>query len=274
MVNWTKNNFIKLITKMKNIKFKIIALIAFASTSLFGQISLEQTYSGSAGLSQVKTGEFYYYNFNANTLICNISDINHSPITEIPIPLDTDETLSTITYLSKNLFDSDDGLELIYTYSYWYQVDTTWYLSYDSKIMNEDGSVLLDLPGAQYLDIINQANGSKLMSWVYDFSISSYPIETNVYALPGQYNDIKESLSNKLDMQAYPNPCQQHIYLPLKDNIQKVQILNSNGQLINELSGNNQLILQYQVDQLSPGVYFARQTDISGAIYNQKFIIR
>lgn len=258
---------------MRQLKSNIIAILALMVSSTFAQITLEETYTGSAGLSQVTENEFHYYYFDANTLNCEVSDFNHTSVNSIPIPLDTDETLSTITYLSKDLFDTDDELELVFTYSYWYQIDTSWYLSYSSKVINEDGNVLLEIPGAQYLDIINTVNGSKLMSWIYDFSLSSYPIETKIYNLPGQYNNINEGMTKEDEFQAYPNPCRQQVYLPLLEEVHSVQILNSNGQIVDEIKDKNQTILQYQVNNLSPGVYFARQTTLTGDVFNQKFVI-
>jgi hypothetical protein len=256
---------------MRNIQISVLLL--FVTTTICAQINHEETYVGSAGLSQIANNEFNYYYFDVNTYNCVVRNINHQLVKSIAIPLGANETLASITYLSKYLFDTDDEMELIYTYSYWYQSDTSWFLSYHSKVLNEDGSILLDMPGAQYFDVINYNTGSKLMNWIYDFSLSSYPVETNVYSLPGTYNNIKEGLLDQ-SYHAYPNPCEQSIYLPLRDGVHSLQILNSNGQTIDHIHTGKQDLISFNVNELSPGVYFARQTTQSGDVFIEKFIIR
>ena len=255
---------------------KSILISIFISIQIFAysQISLEKTYDGSAGLSQIKENVFRYYNYDTITNQCIIYNESHDQLYGIDLGLSSTQYLSTITYVSENLFDLDDQLELLFTFSEWEEIDTVWYLSYHSKVVNQAGELLLDMPGAQYNTITNTNTGSSLLAWIYDFSISSYPIETLVYHLPGDYSDIVEKIEGENTL-AWPNPCTQSIYLPINERTEVIKIYNEQGLLIDELqSSNNSSEIKYQVNHLSSGVYFYQTISDKYQGKMNKFIIQ
>jgi len=255
---------------------KQILLITFIIIHVFAfsQINLEKTYEGSAGLSKINENTYYYYNFDTTYNQCIIYNEQHNQIKSVDVPLQDGQFLSSITYLSKNLFDMDAELEFVYTYTQWQLVDTVWYLYYYSNIINEDGSLLTEIPGAQYLNVTNLDNGSSLLAWIYDFSVSSYPIETKAYHLPGNYSKLNDNKTTE-QADAWPNPCSQQIYLPVQDNALSIKVFNSQGQLIDIIgSTKGESSVKYSVNHLPAGVYFYQiinDKQTSGS--TQKFII-
>ena len=237
---------------------KTILLSIFISLQLmaFSQITFENTYSGSAGYSQINDHEFRFYNFDPINKQCIIYDTDHQQLLTIDIDLTDLQTLNSILYVSEKLFDLNDQLELLYTYSEWYQVEDVWFLEYNSRIIDQNGSSIQELPLAQYNTVHKSDEGSKLLSWTYDFAISSYPQETKVYHLPGTYTNIPENEDIE-EISAWPNPCAQHIYLPIPEQVDIIRIINEQGQIIDEIeSTNSSSPIKYNINHLSAGLYF------------------
>lgn len=254
-------------------KIKLSILFLLLTSIAIAQITEENIYTGSAGLSKVNTTEYNYYYFDVSSFDCVVFNTQHQQIASIPISLESDQTLYSITYLSEELFDSDSGLELLYTYTYWQQIDTTWYIYYHSKIIDETGTLLLDLPGAQYTNITKINDASVLMAWIYDYSLSSYPLQTLVYSLPGNYAGLSEDNIVNQDAKVWPNPASQKIYLPLDENTIKIYIINSNGTIIDQMDSSNKDIMEYSVNHLSAGLYIYEQFNSTGEKKTQKFMI-
>ena len=255
---------------------KSILISLFISLQVFAysQISLEKTYEGSAGLSQIKENVYRYYNYDTTSNQCIIYNEEHEVLLGINLGLSSTQYLSTITYVSEQLFDLDDQLELLFTFSEWVETDTVWYLSYHSQVLNQSGELLLDIPGAQYNTITNTSSGSRLLSWIYDFSLSSYPTETLVYYLPGNYSDIEDETEGDSAL-AWPNPCSQNIYLPIRDQADIIKVYNEQGLLIDEIhSSNNSYEIKYQVNHLSAGIYFYQIVSDESQGKMNKFIIQ
>lgn len=255
---------------MKN---KLSILFVLLSTIVLGQITEQIIYTGSAGLSKVNTTDYNYYYFDANGFDCLIFNTLHQQIASIPIALESDQTLYSITYLSEELFDLDSGLELLYTYTYWQQVDTTWYIYYHSKIVDKSGAIILDLPGAQYTNVTKVNEASVLMAWIYDYSLSSYPLQTLVYSLPGNYSGLSEDKNTEQGIKVWPNPASQNIYLPIDESTISIRIINGNGTIIDQINSSNKDILEYSVNHLSAGLYIYEQLNTKGEKKTQKFMI-
>ena len=77
--------------------------------------------------------------------------------------------------------------------------------------------------------------------------------------------------SQEETIQVYPNPCNStvRIVLPKKASIDKVQIYNAIGQLVNTGKQENEI----NVKDLPEGVYLLRITDEKGINYTERIII-
>ncbi len=154
-------------------------------TKVTGQINLEHTYSGvSAGLAYLDSDEPMFYTMDVTNAKCNIYTLNHTLWKSIPLSLPSNYYLADIQYVTRHLFDSDDQIELLYV---GYNYNTTGaYYTYETRVANEDGSLLLTVPGGGYNDILEvHGLGTRLLLYVYDYSVSPYTVTTRVYTIPG-----------------------------------------------------------------------------------------
>lgn len=251
----------------------IISILCCYQLIAVSQINFENTYNGSAGLSLVNENTYRFYNYDTISKNCVIYNEQHQIIKNIPLSVSSAQFVNSITYLSENLFNNDSKLELVYTTGEWRQINDTYYIYYYTKVINESGEVLLNIPGCQYTSVTNIDSKSKLLAWTYDYSINSYATNTWIYGLPGQYSDTKV-LESSNEIYAYPNPCQEYIYLPINESIKTIRIYNQNGQLIDEKETNSSSKnLKYNVNHFSAGMYFFQTVSEKGEGKLTKFII-
>jgi hypothetical protein len=176
-------------------------------TPVIGQITFEDNYIYSGTYTHLKYSGDKFFLMDAASNQCRIYNVNHSLWKTINLQVPANHTLYDIEYVSENLFTNDNSLSLAYVY---YHYDATnYYYTYYTKIINENGTELLYIPGCMYLSthLINQSD-TKLLAYVYDFSVSPYAIQTRVYDLPGQLTSFIEEPggSEWLTATAVPNP--------------------------------------------------------------------
>jgi hypothetical protein len=191
-------------------KLRILALAGFLTFSLgsVAQITLEQSYpySGTFALLEKEGPKFYLMDVAGKE--CRLYNLDYSPYKTIVLDVPADNYLYDIQFVTQNLFDNDDGVELMYVFYRYVQTSTGYYYIYTTRIADEDGSVLLDVPGGSWSDITNiSGSGSRLMTWVTDYSVYPYPVETRIYSLPGQVSGLGTETAPFLpDEPVYPNP--------------------------------------------------------------------
>src|SRR5690606_19330689 len=128
---------------MKRVKMIVVALLISASTN--AQITLEHTYNVSAnnvGLVVVQlanSGAKYVVTEPAQHQV-KLYNTNHSLWKTIPIPSISGYTFSNVMHISENLFNLDAQVECV---AYYY---STTPVQYYTKIINESGAVIKDLP--------------------------------------------------------------------------------------------------------------------------------
>jgi hypothetical protein len=171
---------------MKKQVFLAFCVLLFARTN--SQISLEQTYPATAqitGLDLVNlslSGHKYSYISN-NTL--KLYNLNHSLWKTISLNVPSNLSLRTVAFVSETFFDNDPGIELAYTFHSGSFFSPSSPYTVHTKIINEDGSLLLDIPNGYYLSARFAGNsGWKLIATIDSankLSVQQY----NVYSLPG-----------------------------------------------------------------------------------------
>jgi hypothetical protein len=220
----------------------LLALIAFFFTSN-AQISLENTYPASTGLTQLSVSGFRYYVMDVVNNQCRLYNMDHSAWKTINLDIPAGMYLYDIRYVSETLFNTDNKVELAYIY---YSYDTTLlYYTYYTKVINEDGLMLLSIPGCAYIEVKTPgANGTKMLAYVYDYSIIVWTLNTLVYSLPGTLplNDIPVEGEANLN-KPFPNPSSSAVTIPyqLPGGISTAEIL--------LFSGSGQVIRRYKVDR-------------------------
>jgi len=139
---------------------------------------------------------------------CRIYNLDYSIYKTIKLSIPADRYLYDIQYVTQNLFDNDDGVELLYVFYQYVQTSTSYYYIYTTRIADENGSVLLDLPGGSWTSVKNvEGLGSRMMTYITDYSVYPYPVETRIYRLPGQIMGANtEEVQDAADNLVFPNP--------------------------------------------------------------------
>lgn len=169
---------------MKNI---IFALPVLFISLCYGQINLEHTYSdGIANRIVLENSGEIYYVLDQHNKQAKIYNANHNLWKTIDLPTTPNATIVGIYHLSENKINADNLIELAYTY---YSVSGST-LEYESRIINENGTSLLTVPGASSLFLSEfQGMPNKIIAYMYGM-----PFYSKVFSVPGlnhehTYND-------------------------------------------------------------------------------------
>lgn len=244
---------------MKTFILTVIS-IAFAFV-LNAQVTLEKKYDYSTSVVKLETQGYKYFLMDVPKAQCRIYNPDHSLYKTINCNVPNNCYLADIKYISEKVFDNDAGLELLYTYYKYFTTSTSYYYEYDSKIINEDGSVIQSIDGARY-NYVNQtdANTYKLFSYCYDYSVYPETVWTNIYSLPGTsvYSWVNEQ--QPVDINLFPNPASDkvNVYYSLPKNVNEgiLTIVDNNGKLINRYTVDNHTsFLSLDVTPYQEGIY-------------------
>jgi hypothetical protein len=222
---------------MKPLLTGILLTFFFA---LNAQVTLDKTYNYSASVIELETLGYKYYLMDVPNEQCKIYNLDHSLFKTINCNIPNNFYLTDIKFISENLFDSDAGIELLYTYSKYISTSTSYYYEYDSKIINENGTNILSIDGAQYNYIHKTAeNTFKLFSYCFDYKQYPETVWTNIYNLQG--TPIVSILENDIPdvwMNAFPNPASQTVKVAynLPENITsgKLHLIDNNGRQVEQ----------------------------------------
>jgi len=249
---------------MKKISYFLFLLVLTAFRSQ-GQITLEHTYSGvSAGYVQLPLAGYKYFVMDVTNNQCRLYNNDHSLWKTITLSIPANYFLYDIAYVSENLFNTDNSIELLYV-SYNYN-STGGYYTYDTRIATETGNVLLSVPGGGYSAVYNAQTGSKLFIWVYDYSQTVYTVNTMIYSIPGQIvTDMPEVSAGKTGSlgSAFPNPATDVVTipytLPTDINQAELKLYDGNGNMLRIFRVDRTFDnIRMQAGDLPNGMYFYR----------------
>jgi hypothetical protein len=221
----------------------------------------EHTFPESATIIQLEILGEVYYSMDVVNKQFLLYDMEHKLLKSVPLPTPAGYYLADIQYVSEKLFNSDDLLEFVYIYSKYVPTDLSYYYTFESKVINENGTVLLTLPGVGFTDVIQTAgHGKKFLAYEYNYSVIPYLTSTHVYGLPGQSTKTAEKEVASVTGIAYPNPASSQVHIP-------VTLPEGTTSGILEISDlNGRLLLRFPVEgpeahvvvpvsQLAPGTY-------------------
>jgi len=253
--------------------FLFIALIGNAR----GQITLENTYNASTSITELAISGFKYYLMDVVNNQCRLYNIDHSLWKTINLTVPAGMYLYDIKLVSETLLNSDNKVELAYIY---YSYDTTLlYYTYYTKVINENGQELLSIPGCAYLEVKSAGTaGTKMIAYVYDYSIILWTLDTQVYSLPGTLPEGVIAFGGKaLVDKPFPNPASGHITIPyqLPEGINQGEIIlmNETGQVINRYKVDrtfHELVIQ--TTGMPRGMYLYQVNTDHGSIGSGKFL--
>jgi hypothetical protein len=245
---------------MRSITFLIAFIFSF--NFVIGQITLEETYDHSGTYTALANSGDKFFIMHVGAKQCRIYNIDHTPWKTIGLSVPAGNYLYDIRHVSENLFTVDNSVCLAYIY---YQYDEVGqYYTFTGNIAREDGTILLTIPGCQYIYVNSLSDGSaKMTAYSYDFSLTPYSIQTLVYDLPGQMTsfDVEENAHNASVLHAFPNPAQSFATIPydLPESGQSGEIVikNSEGKTIRTMAVDyNSESVTIETTQYPKGIYF------------------
>lgn len=256
---------------MKRISI-ILAVFVISAYHSQGQINYEHTYTGvSAAYIHLPVAGYKYYVMDVANCQCRMYNNDHSLWKTINLSIPSGYYLCDIQFVTEDLFNTDNTIEMLYV-SYNYNT-TLKYYTYDTRIVNEYGTLLLSMPYAGYSYIYPAETGSKLFMWIYDFSIFPETVNTMVYSIPGKLNSVVTGSSDELKSSqhsAYPNPAINEVTIPyaLPSNINQAELklYSTNGLLVKSFTVDhtfNSILLK--TSELPAGLYVYR---IESGTYN------
>jgi hypothetical protein len=227
----------------------ILALL-FQSLFTTGQIALENTYSHSGTFTNLAQSGYKFYVMDVGANQCRIYNANHTLWKTVNLTVPADHYLFDIRYVSENLFTTDNSLSLAYIY-YNYNA-TGQYYTYTAKIIREDGTELLSIPGGQYLYAFNVGSaGTKLVAYSYNYAATPFTVQTYVYNLPGQLTSASNGkpINEENLLQAFPNPAGEFItiFYELPNGISNAELV------IHDMNG--QALRSFKVHSQSESIY-------------------
>lgn len=249
---------------MKQLAFIILVFVFYALPSP-AQISYEHTYTGvSAAYIKLPVAGYKYYVMDVANSQCRLYNNDHSLWKTINLSVPVNYYLCDIQFVTEDLFNTDNMIEMLYV-SYNYNT-TLKYYTYDTRVVNENGTVLLSMPNAGYSYIYPAETGSKLLIWIYDFSVFPETVNTMVYSIPGKLNTLMTKSPDELKSSlrsAYPNPATSEVAIPytLPSNVKQadLKLYSMNGKLLKSFTVDHTFnSILVKTGELPAGIYVYR----------------
>lgn len=229
---------------------------------LLAQPVFEHKYDESATIGYLESTGQIYYAMDVINKQCHIYRMDHSLYKSIPIPTQEGYYLSDVQYVTENLFNDDALVELVYSSTRYVPTTTSYYYTYETKLVNENGLVLNTWPGAGYTQVIETpAHGKKFLVYEYNYSVIPYRTYTHVYSLPGSNVSASVHTDGPVPLaHPYPNPAGRLVHIPValpSDALSgSLQVCDLNGIPMLNLpvtADESQVVLS--TSQLAPGTY-------------------
>jgi hypothetical protein len=265
-------------------KILLISTLILSSLLVNAQVTLEKTYSeisangvsfsclmnlvNEALYSTSKVVKYFAFDSRDNTV--KIYNLDHSLSNSGTIKIPTGYTCNYLaTAISTKLFNSDDKVEFIATFS----KTTNNITTYSQQIITEDGVVIKDLGNIQYSQVyVGSDNKYKLLCTHPYLIYTNYPTEyhyefiNDIYTIGGTVPLGVSPLRTPLDNPS-PNPSNTVITLPYQlkqGEISVMRIFNINGLLIESKQIDfvfDKILLN--VSEYAKGVYFYEVNGVS-----------
>jgi len=181
----------------------------FSFRPMSAQPVLDHQFTYSATLCHLEqAGDKYFAmdNLNNRYLLYNM---DYTEFRTISLILPQDYYMYNIQHVSQLTFNQDDLVEFAYIYSKYNPLESSYYYSYETRVINENGTEILKIPGAGHTEILETDDQvRKLLVYIYDFSVIPATTQTRVYNLPGAATksaDLKSGPRYRIG-NPFPNP--------------------------------------------------------------------
>ena len=256
--------------------------IAFliAGQKASAQPALEHTYPISATICNLEGSGDKYFAMDVASRYCRIYNMDHSPYRSISLTVPEDYYLYDIQHVSEHIFNQDDLIEFVYIYSKYNPTETSYYYSYETRVINENGEELLKVPGAGYSEILETEDGSrKFLVYVYDFYQIPATTQTMVYSLPDEPMKSGSIQQQHRLGNPWPNPSHGTLNVPVKippgEGPGELILYNIHGQeVFRQPVGEEQEFIILPGGLLIPGTYVVKLKSEQGEGAGKKITIR
>jgi hypothetical protein len=194
----------------------LLLFLLAPGTGLKAQPVLEFTYPISASICNLEVLGDKYFAMDVTNKQCWIYNMDHSAYKAISLTVPADYYMYNIQYVSQHTFNSDDLIEFVYIYSKYNPTENSYYYTYETRVINENGVELLKIPGAGYTEILETETGSrKFLVYVYDFYQVPATTQTRVYSLPDEPMKSGPIQQQRHLGNPWPNPSRGAINIPV-----------------------------------------------------------
>lgn len=244
--------------------FLILSIIVLSAKAV---ITPEKTFNYICSSTMLNETDYKFFIMDIEQNQCRLYNTDYSLYKTINLNVPSGMYLYDVRFVTENLFDLDEGIELLYVYYEYVVTDATagtGYYDYYTKVVNEDGSEIISVDGGlySYMYRIN-ATDYRLFIYSYDYSSWPYDMKTNIYELPGYPYLLKNAeVSSKSASigDAYPNPASNFVTvdyaLPLGVSEANLMIFDMGGALMKTYRvDKNFNSLQLNAGTLLPGSY-------------------
>lgn len=274
---------------MKKLTFILFAVLITLNTK--AQITLEQSYPDNQGLSIIKleNSGHKYLQYDLANQIVKIYNLNHSIFKTITLPslLPTNQKTS-IAYVSENLFNSDNLVEILCYKEGWSPQSPTTDGSVividenGGTVFSQDSMVIVEQRSTTYYGyddkssfVYNTTNGTKMILYSYKTSDKGF----KVFSLPGTLiASVKQfpSTINESNL-VYPNPSNSNItisYELAKSSTGILTIYDLNGNEVENLKIDKTFKNVFiDVSKFQNGIYLYTIKNENELISNGKFLV-
>ncbi len=254
------------------------AVFFFNTVLALTQITIEHSYPYSAGVSEVGNEEYMYFLMDVPQKQCRIYNTYHVLQKTINLTVPEGYYLSDIKFVSKNIFNTDDLIELLYIYEKYVSTETWYYYQYGMGVVNENGTQLLSLPGGAFAEVKHVGNENKLLAYTYTYNLLGlyYDVVTNVYSLGGTSDFIGSiGFENQI---VFPNPTKDQILIntsSVPENFKgDFNLYTVDGLRVLSIPVRKGEMQSIPVGQLGSGAYIYSISDQNQLIHSNKIIIR
>jgi hypothetical protein len=246
---------------MKKTYFLILMLLGYLSAN--SQITLEHTHTvagSGANLTTVNLSSsgYKYVLTETESSQVKLYNTNHSLWKTLNIPTIEGFTLQAVFHISEGLFDINNEVEYVASYYNFSTNPAQFYV----KVVNENGTVIKDLPNRGYLGVgATSSNTFKLI-------VTDVDLIREVYSLPGTSSTLRIPNTDGVGTlgNSFPNPATHEITIPYELNN-----LNSTG-LINIYDNTGKLVESLTIDKSFDNIQLDLSNYSSG-LYHYNIIL-
>ncbi len=229
--------------------------------------NLEHTYQQTVFRVKLEISGDKYHAYDYDYLTSDITIFNndHTLWKTIETSAQPGETIENV-FITEKKIDADNALELMYTIA----TNTLDGGHYRGYVIKDNGTVLLDLPGAYDMKLSELPNlATKLIVHSQDGpSFDQLYYTTTVYRLDEAFATTE---FDKSSISIAPIPAQTTINLLSKSSIVEASLFDIRGVAMNQSKGTD--IKNINVENLASGIYLLHLTSIDGEISVRKIVI-